>query len=769
MPTNFNPFAKWLGLNPKITNPHHFQLLGVSTELTDQAKIQSAVEVGVKKKLAMLAKVPSGEHDELVQNLKQRLAIARKTLLEPKTRGDYMEKLKPQDKAQQSGKMTATTPATSSTVPAPSATPSTQAASPSSASPSPDSAPLNTKATQAASTAPQMDVAPSSLAVPAAAATAPAKSDLTLPSDGEPPAIATSAEPVASENSPLAAQPAARTDQPIPMAVSLSSTAQAVTANTNQAFSDGLAVNSDGIPIDEVRIKKKTMRRRKKFKLGWIIGAFMLVTAGVGVFLIYHNFDVLMDLGGVDPEAIPSSPGIIKETDDPPKKDDSPPSISAVRNREPDSETSSTKLPSLDLDTLPELDIDAIMKDPETAIATGRRGGEPVTEIEKPTNSDKTSTKQPTAENDTDSPPSGEIVRFDDLQLARYRRHVERARRSLFRRDKGTAIKSIELAIKILDEVRPDKAARFEGEQIPIAAIAVETKEIYDLIDGFWEQVVASCQAIPGGQEIIASGQTIAFVEADEEKVIVRHAGSNITYEYYFCPPSLAVQLAKQGAIADIPIWNKQLAAFYALNQVDGANYQAQIDKLLNISEEAGHDCAGIRHFADFEFGSIGKPAEKIRMPNRKEFRDGIEEFRNESDYTEIAKLPPGGAAMLAELLFQIDSPNFEQHVIFLEEARKLGVRSGDAAITEDAIIELDNFAKINRSKLTCDSFVQISKNELSPSQRRILMEQAIPFLKSKLAESAKLKSRQQLANELMDIATAYAMTDSARRLTQLN
>jgi hypothetical protein len=156
-------------------------------------------------------------------------------------------------------------------------------------------------------------------------------------------------------------------------------------------------------------------------------------------------------------------------------------------------------------------------------------------------------------------------------------------------------------------------------------------------------------------------------------------------------------------------------------------------------------------------------------MPNKKSFNEGIAEVRAENDYTDIAKLSPGTAGMLAELLLQIDSQNFEQHVILLEEARRLGIRGGEAAIVEDAIIELDNFAQIDRADLMCDSFIELASSELTTSQRRSLMEQAIPFLKSKLADSAKPKSREKLLIQLTDIATAYGMTDAARRINQLN
>ena len=106
MPTNFNPYAQWLGLNPKILNPHHFQLLGVSTKITDPAELERAVEAGAERNLLLLDKIPAGEHDAVIKQIKQRVLIARKTLLDSDARQVYLSELKQRTKAQQSGALT---------------------------------------------------------------------------------------------------------------------------------------------------------------------------------------------------------------------------------------------------------------------------------------------------------------------------------------------------------------------------------------------------------------------------------------------------------------------------------------------------------------------------------------------------------------------------------------------------------------------------------------------------------------------------------------
>jgi len=248
-----------------------------------------------------------------------------------------------------------------------------------------------------------------------------------------------------------------------------------------------------------------------------------------------------------------------------------------------------------------------------------------------------------------------------------------------------------------------------------------------------------------------------------------KHAGSNVTYQFAFCPPGLAVALAEQGAVADIPTWNKQLAAFYAVDQViNEKDHAEKIDKLLKESEAAGHDCDGIRHYSEFSFGAIGVPTEKIAMPNKRKFKEAIAEFRDQNQYDDPAGISPGTALMLSELLLQIDSPNFEQHVALLEEARRIAIQMGDASAAEDAILELANYAKIDQANLTCETYLEMANGPLTSQQRRTLCERAIPFLKSKLANDAKVRTRQNLIKNLDEFATAYNMVDIGRRVAQI-
>jgi hypothetical protein len=95
MATKFNPFHEWLGLAPKLTNPHHFQLLGISHKITDPAKFKKAAHAAAQAQLAKLKAIDvSPRHEPLKKKLKGRIVVAHDTLLDDQKRSAYVQQLK---------------------------------------------------------------------------------------------------------------------------------------------------------------------------------------------------------------------------------------------------------------------------------------------------------------------------------------------------------------------------------------------------------------------------------------------------------------------------------------------------------------------------------------------------------------------------------------------------------------------------------------------------------------------------------------------------
>ena len=713
MTSKFNPYKKWLGLKTQYVKPHYFELFDLSPSLTGQAEITEVVDAAVKRSLKLLSEVPVGEDDALVGEIQERVLRAQKVLSNPETRLAYLKQLKLKTRERTISISTKSEP---SLVP-----------------------PLKSKTSE------PNDVLANDVHAPPS------------PNAVEEPAVVqTQKQKSVSPSPPMAAQPVAVAPQSgLPMAIPL---AKPLTSPEPEESEDPSSPMSG-----EVKINRKIRRRRRSQSLAFLSVLLMVTMLAGGCYLIFANWNVFENLGRVggvnDPTSLDAG-----DQDSTGLK----PIVSPTDGAD-DSDVDARPLPKIDLTKLEELDESVGMSKPNrSGLVDGKDDDDDMT-----MDSDDSVVEKEVDRNNPDpskvpKPDASVPVKFNEVQLAQYARYINRARISLFRRDKARASRAIENAKRIRGEVGSEPGVRFVEEQAAVASLADELTEVYDLIDGFWSQVIASSTAISGGQELNAANQIVSFVEADQDKVILRNAGSNITYQYSFCPPALAVVLAQQGSIKDIPTWNKQLAAFYALNQTGGVNYKNQIDTLLREAEAAGHSCDSLRHFANFDFSALAKPVKKVKFPNKKAQLDGILSFRTEQEYKAVSDLSPGRAIMAAQALEGRLSNDVGQDVIFLEEIRKLGVRSGDALIVDDAVGELDRLSSVNGANLICESYLEMANSELSVSQRRGLMEVAIPFLKSKFSRKAKLKPREDLVRALAKLAQAYGMVDSARRLNQV-
>ncbi|MFT7633966.1 MAG: hypothetical protein ACI87E_005025, partial [Mariniblastus sp.] len=224
MASEFNPFHAWLGIDSRIKSPHHFQLLDVSLKLKDPTEIQSAVDAGTKRCLLSLSKVPAGKHDELIAKIKQRIAIARKTLSTPQLRAVYVAKLKQKLKQQR---------------------------------------------TASSETATNTDSTPASHPHQASTALDPPQPAFQSESVKTPPLVA-SAKSIEGDIQPG-----------IPMAITLP-----VSLPLGESPPKEVPVNGDGNPIDEVAIKKSRVRR-KKSNLGLYLSISFLFALVGGTVLGY--------------------------------------------------------------------------------------------------------------------------------------------------------------------------------------------------------------------------------------------------------------------------------------------------------------------------------------------------------------------------------------------------------------------------------------------------------------------------------------------------
>ena len=706
-----NPFYKWLGLDPKSNNPHHFKLLGVSPKLIQQSEIEVAVRAGVKRNLDLLAKVPTGQkNDAVLAKLRSRIATAEQILLDPKLRGAYKLKLKAQIQASRSSKII------SGQVQHPDSAsdPSHSVAQPSDLVP-----PTKQQTGLPAASVPHSPPAPPAVPpvpnTPAVGGATPPNAPTATPIPGQPVQIP-AAVPMAV---PLNAQP--------PVAIPVS--AQPINAQVSEP-------DFEETDIGPVRIK--TTYRRKKSKLAGPIFAFiMLAAAGCGSYLIYQNFDELVRLGRGE-----------------------------VNEKEVIAETTPTDK-NAGSSTVESLEDDGKDKKPVA--------GTPVIS-EKPSEKASDSSDQFTEVNDPkekETPtkplkPESRVVSLDQSQLFVIRRDIERGYRSLFRREFGAAEECFGSASDVLDSVVQTETDQLVPDQQSLADRIRDFGKLKQHIDGFWNQVKLSAASLSGGAEIKVGDQRTGFVESKPESVILRRTGGNIEYDYSFCPPGLAMAIAELGAIEDIPTWNLQKAAFATIDQIGGADHTSMIDNFIGIAQDAGLDCSFLLRLTPLDLDGVGRPESKLEPASIGDIHPALEQFREQEDYSAVEKLDSKTALQLGKILFNRKDNDPNQRLAVLEEARLLAIQAGSASLAEDAIYELDVFGKIDRTKVTFDTFGNISKQKLESSQARQLVERAIVFLKSGAGESVKEKLRNRLRERLLKHAQRYEMQDALRRLKQM-
>ena len=737
MDPNKNPFHKWLGLDPRSNNPHHFKLLGVSPKLTQQSEIETAVKAGVKRNLGLLAKVPAGQNDQTLAKLKARISTAEQILLDPKLRGQYKLKLKAQIQASRSSKII-------------SEAISDKAQAPASGKPNSDVRqadlvpPTNQPIVPPASTQP-----PSAVPIAQPAPQPPEIGGPVAPVSATPPASpvippgsTTPLAPPAAATPPANQLPATQAPmQAVPMAVPLNSQppmmaspapAHPLNAMHNQPVAEA--------SFEEPAFKIRKIKRKKRSKLaGPLIALLMLGSAAGGSYLIYQNFDEVNRLFNPNDET---------ESTEPAGTNTSP-------KRQPDGERADPAIAAV----APE------PTDPENG--SGRKP-----EAENPA---EASTYRPLAAprqsadqnvSTTEVKPGTRLVSLDQGQLSVIRRDIERGYRSLFRRENALAEECFGSASAFLDSVVGNDA-QLVAEQQSLADRIHDFPKLKTDIEGFWDQVKKSADSISGGTEIAVGSQIASFLESKPESVILRRMGANIEYSYSFCPSGLAVVLAERGMIEDIPTWNMQKAAFTSIDQMRGINHSAIVDKYLAIAEDAGHDCSYLRRIKTLNI-DIGRPENKLEPASEKDLHPATDSFRKTHDYREPKKLDKNKALELAGELFIQTETDVEQRLALLEEVRLLAIQAGSASIAEDAIYEIEVFGEINRGQVTCKTFENIARKKLEPLEARQLIERAIGFLKSELATSAKKNSRFRLKDRLFEHAERHEMHDALRRLKQI-
>ena len=85
MPSQFDPYHKWLGIPPEEQPPNHYRLLGIKPFEEDPDVIEAAAD----QRMGHLRTFQSGKHAQLSQRLLNQVAAAKVCLLNPDQKAGY--------------------------------------------------------------------------------------------------------------------------------------------------------------------------------------------------------------------------------------------------------------------------------------------------------------------------------------------------------------------------------------------------------------------------------------------------------------------------------------------------------------------------------------------------------------------------------------------------------------------------------------------------------------------------------------------------------
>ena len=304
-------------------------------------------------------------------------------------------------------------------------------------------------------------------------------------------------------------------------------------------------------------------------------------------------------------------------------------------------------------------------------------------------------------------PPSVSYRKLDFNGLVQFRRYLENACRAMYRRDSVRAKNEILNAQSLFRRFDANGIA-LDPSQLSMKNFADSAATIELLLEQFWKQVIDSSVAIPAGQPIEVAGYTIGFVDGTKEFVILRIDGTNVKFDYEFLPPGIAMALADQGAVDDVPTYRMQKAACYAIHKHVDPNYRQRALAFANQAAADGHDPMPVRQFVDFELANVGVPAAQAAPPSVGELRERLSEHITTLGIDDFERMRPdqAGEAIESAMEAALQDEDDLRRALSFEVAYKLATKAGDIRVANDVLDEYALWFKIDYPKRTRQALI---------------------------------------------------------------
>ncbi len=634
-----NPY-QWLGIDPKLTHPDYFQLLGIAPDSVEQADFAERIKSAVASKKELLRQVDGKKYEQVIIQLEARIEKAAAVLADPRLRTQYIAKQRS----------------------APSAH--------SQPTPHPDkpSTPSGRTNTRSSRSAPKLEDIP--MAIPV-----------------RPVEPSTDEETVRQSSD----------ESEFPSLKRFSSTKPAQVEVAESPF------------IQAARSHSSIGRRRNRSFLRLATaGFFLMAIAGlacvIAFFLNSNQSEVAENRNGMGDNTIPSA--ILTPS--------APEAKEPTGTDWPNLDHSEDAIKNLQLDSLPTLtlandDDENLLAEPDSFIQAEEY--KPVESLE----SDSTESKQ-----EWTRPGKKKYQqRLDELQqelsqheFAQVTKHLRLIRSSLTRRDYALAqlrLEHFDETIEQWDTERP--------KAIELLRTWSETyRQFLQYVTGFQKQYMASVSKLSPAQTFFVNEIEYAFVESSVLNLTLRSGGMNLTYDRRFLPVDLAVEIAKQGKIPDLPTYRFFEAAFRIAQPNGRVEFEQEIESLISQSVRDGHNDTDLMIYL-LDEDLLNNPTSQHTMTINERHVNAIQEIREKLGYDDLNSLAPDRAKQVYENLIQLETDDPVKLVAALQEAIEAAIRSLDAECVHEATHEMAMAARTNDYELKLESLSKVASRKLDPLQ----------------------------------------------------
>lgn len=255
------------------------------------------------------------------------------------------------------------------------------------------------------------------------------------------------------------------------------------------------------------------------------------------------------------------------------------------------------------------------------------------------------------------------------------------------------------------------------------AAQLAALEEAIERAERFWQQIIKSCAEIRSG-EIRFGDESAAFVESTDQFLILKLKGVIVRANWVFLPKDIAIGIAEQGSIADLPRWRLEKVTALLFDASDAAKNEPAIRDWLSQSAEDGHNTVALEWLLDRRLSdrTLAKPP---AAPQESELKPALKKLAEKMPQKQLAQNNLAGRnAAIQELLeFTRKETDPLLRYVALERLREHAIRKADLALCRQVLESQASLYNVDVDAAMLDAANQMIAYSQSELQAELVCE----------------------------------------------